>query len=572
MGSKTKVKVSMLALVMILGITGIYGSAVCAQTSDNLVDSYIISGEEVMNWRDHTGSGSKSHMNYSTALDAGDAHLVVDFQKNVTSSGGNYFTQFWTPGSIEAFLAGADTYYISLRIKPSEPTGTQTYETAITLGEYHSSSADRVALFELLRFNRNGKIVLGGIATQMEYSDGTEAADFSYDQWYTFVYKIENLPGGNAALTAEISEGETVIYQTDSSNPFEIEVPEGSKPTSFRFNTYFGYSGNEGDSFSITFDYLKLSKEREGVDMISSEDFGLPSGGGYFTRQVTVKNFTENEENATLMMGIYKSGGLLKAVAFSQTASLEAGGTAELTAGFSPIPLDADDGDYIKAFLWNRSDMLMPHTTPVTTDIIGDVGFHSVMADFEAQDAQDPPPNGITVFTGSSSVRRWDTLSEDMSPMPVLNRGFGGSQAYQAVFYFERNVLPYNPKQVVFYEGDNDINNGKSPQQFLNDCMAFADKMREKLPDSKLYFLSIKPSPKRMGVWDKMAEANTLLEAYADEHDFITYIDVASALFDTEGDLIPGYFHSDDLHLSSDGYAVWQPIVFNALYEDYDPE
>ncbi len=75
----------------------------------------------------------------------------------------------------------------------------------------------------------------------------------------------------------------------------------------------------------------------------------------------------------------------------------------------------------------------------------------------EKQDRRAMPPAGGTVFTGSPSIRFWKTLTQDMAPLPVVNRGFGGSQIHQVTHYARRIISPYKPRIVVLYAGENDI-------------------------------------------------------------------------------------------------------------------
>ncbi len=79
------------------------------------------------------------------------------------------------------------------------------------------------------------------------------------------------------------------------------------------------------------------------------------------------------------------------------------------------------------------------------------------IAAFEAADRIDPPPKDAIVFVGSSSIRLWKTLSDDFSGLPVINRGFGGSCMHDTLRYADRIVIPYRPRHVVVYAGDNDI-------------------------------------------------------------------------------------------------------------------
>src|SRR5205085_10649885 len=115
-----------------------------------------------------------------------------------------------------------------------------------------------------------------------------------------------------------------------------------------------------------------------------------------------------------------------------------------------------------------------------------------------------PPQNGIE-FHGSSSIVKWKTLKQDFPDLPVFNRGFGGSQAEHAVLHAGRIVIPYKPRTIVFHEGDNDLNAGKTPSQVRHDYAAFVAKVQKALPDVHFYILAVKPSVARVKLLDKSA-------------------------------------------------------------------
>src|SRR5882762_2255584 len=114
---------------------------------------------------------------------------------------------------------------------------------------------------------------------------------------------------------------------------------------------------------------------------------------------------------------------------------------------------------------------------------------------FEKSDKKNPPPKGAVLFVGSSSIRMWKSLAQDFPGIEVINRGFGGSEIADSTFYVDRIVIPYRPKIVILYAGDNDLANVKTPQQVFGDYKAFVSRVQRKLPATKIAFISIKPSP-----------------------------------------------------------------------------
>ena len=188
---------------------------------------------------------------------------------------------------------------------------------------------------------------------------------------------------------------------------------------------------------------------------------------------------------------------------------------------------------------------------------------------YEAADAQSPPAPGSIVFIGSSSIFLWRTLAADMAPLPVLNRGFGGSVIAHATHFVDRIILPYEPRAVVLYAGDNDIAlGGLSPDCTLRDYEAFVAKIRERDLMIPIYFISIKPSVFRENLWGEMRRANALIEARTMTEPSLHFMDVSESMLDEDGRPIESLFVEDGLHLSPAGYELWTSIVRPVLIAD----
>lgn len=187
--------------------------------------------------------------------------------------------------------------------------------------------------------------------------------------------------------------------------------------------------------------------------------------------------------------------------------------------------------------------------------------------EFEEQDKVNPPKSGGIVFTGSSSIARWETLVNDMRPLDVINRGFGGSQYSDLNQYAKRIVIAYHPRAVVVYEGDNDLAAGSSrtPESVANDARVFVQIVHSALPETWIYIISIKPSPSRFKEWPKMKAANSMIRDFARTQERVQYIDVASAMFDAQGALPADLFVEDGLHPTRKCYALWTSIIKPAL-------
>ena len=177
---------------------------------------------------------------------------------------------------------------------------------------------------------------------------------------------------------------------------------------------------------------------------------------------------------------------------------------------------------------------------------------------YEASDrAAAPSPGGI-VFIGSSSIRLWRSLATDFPGLPVLNRGFGGSTLPEAIHYVPRIVLPYRPRTVVLYEGDNDLTFGWGPQRVAEDYGAFVRAVREALPGARIVFISVKPSPSRWHLVDQQREVNQLVRDIAARDTLQTFVDVFTPMLGANGRPRPELFLADSLHMTPAGYVVWR--------------
>ncbi len=178
-----------------------------------------------------------------------------------------------------------------------------------------------------------------------------------------------------------------------------------------------------------------------------------------------------------------------------------------------------------------------------------------------AGDATRPPaPDGI-VFVGSSSIRLWTTLARDFPNLPVLNRGFGGSELADSVFYEDRLVFAYHPRTVVLYAGTNDLWAGKTAETVFADFQAFHARLRAAQPETKLVYISIVLSPSRARIHDIMRKANGLIAAECARDPRCVFVDVNTPMSGPNGVPPPGLFRDDQLHMNASGYALWAKVL-----------
>ena len=179
---------------------------------------------------------------------------------------------------------------------------------------------------------------------------------------------------------------------------------------------------------------------------------------------------------------------------------------------------------------------------------------------FEVQDQQSPPASAANVFVGSSSIRLWK-LDASFPKHACVNRGFGGSQLGDSVKYAERIVIAYKPRVVVVYAGDNDLNAGQTAEAVFANYRVFRDKVQTALPETKIVFVAIKPSPSRWKLREKALDANRLIRDEIAKGKKQIFVDVWMPMLGDDGMPRPELFLKDQLHMNDAGYAIWSQLV-----------
>ncbi|NIP22485.1 MAG: hypothetical protein GWN67_01115 [Phycisphaerae bacterium] len=194
--------------------------------------------------------------------------------------------------------------------------------------------------------------------------------------------------------------------------------------------------------------------------------------------------------------------------------------------------------------------------------------WEKTIQSFEEWDCKNSFPSNAVLFVGSSSIRLWHT-SKCFPEIKVINRGFGGSQISDVNYFANRIVLPYKPKVIVLYAGDNDIAAGKSPQRVFEDFRAFAGLVHKSRPKTHIIFISIKPSRSRWAFWPRTKEANLKVKEFSEKDIRLTFVDISTVLLGHDGKPDTRLYLKDNLHLNSKGYQAWtkllKPIIEKVL-------
>ncbi len=191
-----------------------------------------------------------------------------------------------------------------------------------------------------------------------------------------------------------------------------------------------------------------------------------------------------------------------------------------------------------------------------------DTRWDSSLAEFDASDKLRAPAAGGIVFVGSSSIRLWPDLESRFGKLPMIKRGFGGSRLADCASHVDRLVNRYKPRQVIVYAGDNDLAEGSTPADVLASFQSFVSGVREAVPEARISYVSIKPSPLRANLLESVREANRLIRQYTEAHPAqLDYVDVFTPMLDNAGTPRADLYSADSLHMNDAGYALWQELI-----------
>lgn len=170
------------------------------------------------------------------------------------------------------------------------------------------------------------------------------------------------------------------------------------------------------------------------------------------------------------------------------------------------------------------------------------------------------------IFYGSSSIRLWNNLYLDFPDSHVVNLGFGGSTLAACVWFFERIMMGYQPKALVVYAGDNDLGDGRNPEEIFIFFQQLMVKAANQFGPIPCYFISLKPSLVRWHKEDQFRYTNNLIESEIIKcQNNWKFVDIFKKMLDKSGQPKPEYYTSDGLHMSGQGYQLWKDVVQGIL-------
>jgi lysophospholipase L1-like esterase len=188
--------------------------------------------------------------------------------------------------------------------------------------------------------------------------------------------------------------------------------------------------------------------------------------------------------------------------------------------------------------------------------------WNEIQAFKKADSLQSPPKNAI-LFVGSSSFRLWKDVQAAFPKHTIINRGFGGSSLPHVIQYADDIIFPYEPKQIVIYCGENDFTAADTvrAETVFQRFQRLFTLVRERLPKARITFVSMKPSPSRWHLKEKMEAGNNLIKAFLRKQKKTSFVDVWKPMLNDEGKPKENLFASDKLHMNEKGYAIWQKAI-----------
>jgi lysophospholipase L1-like esterase len=185
---------------------------------------------------------------------------------------------------------------------------------------------------------------------------------------------------------------------------------------------------------------------------------------------------------------------------------------------------------------------------------------------FAEIDREVPPPENAILFIGDSSIRMWTNLRASFPRLKVINRSLDGSRLEDINFYFDKIVAPYKPKIIVLYAGETDLTEGVAPEKILENYKIFEALVKERLPQTQILFVSLKPSPANWRAADKYKQTNALIKTEIEKGRQAQFVDIFTPMLDEKGEPKAEIFREDRLNLNEKGYILWRKILHNYLH------
>ena len=189
--------------------------------------------------------------------------------------------------------------------------------------------------------------------------------------------------------------------------------------------------------------------------------------------------------------------------------------------------------------------------------------FYNDIQAFKSADSSHFPPAHAILFVGSSSFTKWKDVQDYFPGFLVINRGFGGSTLPDVIRYAPAIIFPYKPTQVVIYCGENDLaaSDTVSAQLVLERFKHLFFLIRKNIPQAQINYVSMKPSPSRRKLMQKMQQGNAMIKSFLQKQLNSSFINVFNQMLDANGQPLKNIYLADSLHMNAKGYQIWQKII-----------
>lgn len=196
--------------------------------------------------------------------------------------------------------------------------------------------------------------------------------------------------------------------------------------------------------------------------------------------------------------------------------------------------------------------------------------FYDDIQNFKKRDSAHFPPRNAILFAGSSSFTKWTDVQSYFPKETIINRGFGGSTLQDVIYYANDVILPYHPREIVIYCGENDLASSDTVTALMvfDRFKTLFSIIRSGMPKIPVVFVSLKPSPSRKNLMPKMAAANTMIKNFLKKQPHTFFVDVYHKMLNPDGNPMPDIFIEDNLHMNAKGYHIWQKALEPYLQPD----
>jgi lysophospholipase L1-like esterase len=168
------------------------------------------------------------------------------------------------------------------------------------------------------------------------------------------------------------------------------------------------------------------------------------------------------------------------------------------------------------------------------------------------------------VFAGSSSIRMWKDVQSYFPGYHVINNGFGGSHFSDLLHFYDPLIVKSAPEILFIYEGDNDIASHKKPGKVLKQAKELTAKLQKDLPETRIIYISPKPSIARDSLKNEYIRLNKKLNKHC-RRENMEFANVWTAMLDENGNVKQDIFLDDGLHMNKKGYDIWAGVISGIL-------